>query len=296
MPAEEREPDAVVAPQRYVYFQLLQCLREQGLTPRMLNELTLAFPVADIASCDGAHVRLAFMGLLGAAGALPYHYTERIAGSPDPGPRAFVDMLSARVLEQFDAAWHKHRLSQERLLELLMALGGTQDSALAQYAALTRRRTVSANAVGRALSEYFGVVVQVEQFVERWEAFARQDRLALGALNCTLGGNAALGERQWRCDLHIRLHIGPLDIAAFQGFLPGGPGAAALRRMIAGLTRSGARGGAGDEGEEMAEVCVGLEAGCVRGAVLGGDARVGYNAFLITSEEHEPRSELRYRL
>jgi hypothetical protein len=66
--------------------------------------------------------------------------------------------------------------------------------------------------------------------------------------------------------------------------------------MIAGLTRSGGRGGAGDEGEETAEVSVRLEAGCVRGVVLGGDARVGYNAFLITSEGQEPRSELRYRL
>lgn len=289
MQAEEREPDAVVASQRYVYFQLLQCLREQGMAPRMLNELTLAFPVADIAACEGANVRPAFMGLLGVAGALPYHYTERIAGTPDPGPRAFVDMLSARALEQFDAAWRKHRPSQQKLLELLMALGGVKDPALAQYAALTRRGSVSADAVGRALSEYFGVAVQVAQFVGRWEAFARQDRLALSARNCTLGGNAAVGERQWRCDLHIRVHIGPLEIAAYRDFLPGGPGAAALRRMIAGLTRRGA-------GEEMAEIWVALEAGCVRGAVLGGDARVGYNAFLITSEEHEPRSELRYRL
>ncbi|MCB7372915.1 type VI secretion system baseplate subunit TssG, partial [Bacteroides caccae] len=69
---------------------------------RFENSLSLAFPGSDIEALllEGAgdgemrlRVRTAVMGLLGVNGALPLHYTERIAGwehaTRDDGPRAF---------------------------------------------------------------------------------------------------------------------------------------------------------------------------------------------------------------
>jgi type VI secretion system protein ImpH len=57
------------------------------------------------------YIRLtpSFMGLLGASGALPAHYTERIAAhqsrARDGGPRALMDALSNRSLALFYQAW-----------------------------------------------------------------------------------------------------------------------------------------------------------------------------------------------
>ncbi|WP_395407881.1 type VI secretion system baseplate subunit TssG [Pseudoduganella sp. UC29_106] len=283
MQAEERQSDVVGVS----YFRLLQLLRGQGLEPRAQNELSLAFPADDIAGRDGANVRPAFMGLLGVAGALPYHYTERIASAVDEGPREFLDLFSARALELFDAAWRKHRPPCEAFMRLLMALGGASDPALAQYAGLTGRAIASAQAMQRALSEYFGVEVRVEQFVGGWQMFAAADRNALGRGCATLGRDVALGEREWRCDQGLRVHVGPLAKAEYAAFLPREAGAQALARMVGGMA-----GGAAGDGE----VCVHLAASCVRAATLDGAAQLGYNAFVLTSEENEPRSELRYQL
>jgi len=323
MQAEERQPVSVGTPQRYSYFRLLQVLRAAGVEPLARNDTTLAFPVSDIAGVDGGTVRPAFMGLLGAAGALPYHYTERIASAGDSAPREFLDMLSARALEQFDLAWRKQRPSRDALLRMLMSLGGVSDPALAQYAALTRRAIVPAGRMGRVLGEYFGVPVRVEQFVGGWLGFAPRDRNALGAANNVLARDAALGGRQWRCDLRLRVHVGPLAGAAYREFLPCGAGADALARMVAGIIRGGTSGTSGTsgaagraEGARAArvggvggcdgagnsvagvgvEVWVGLEAEEVRGVVLGGESRLGYNAFVLTGHARKPRSDLRYQL
>ncbi|HEY1150838.1 MAG TPA: type VI secretion system baseplate subunit TssG [Pseudoduganella sp.] len=347
MQAEERQSDVVGVS----YFRLLQVLREQGLEPRTQHELSLAFPEDDVASHEGTSVRPVFMGLLGVAGALPYHYTERIASAADEGPREFLDMLSGRALELFDAAWRKHRLPRDAFMGLLLALGGLRDPALAQYAGLTRRATVSAQSLERALSEYLGVAVRVEQFVGGWQVFAPAYRNALGRVCATLGRDLALGEREWRCDQGLRVHVGPVGAKEYTAFLPRQAGARALASVLGGITgaaqrrargsalggaqggtlggtrgealgvaqggaqsgmQSGAQGGAlgGAQGaarretRELArgeargdvEVCVRLAADCVRGARLDGAVQLGYNAFVLTSEENEPRSELRYQL
>lgn len=287
MRAEERQSDVVGVS----YFRLLQVLRGQGLEPRTQHELSLAFPVDDIAGREGAYVRPAFMGLLGVAGALPYHYTERVASAADEGPREFLDMLSGRALELFDAAWRKHRPLSDAFMQVLMPLGGLRDPALAQYAGLTGRAVVSARAMEKALSEYFGVEMRVEQFVGGWQMFAPADRNALGRGCATLGRDVALGEREWRCDQGLRVHVGPLGAEEYAAFLPRHAGARALASMVGGIIGV-ARGGAVCD----VEVCVRLAAGCVRGARLDGAVQLGYNAFVLTSEENVPRSELRYQL
>lgn len=267
MPAEERKPEAVAS---YDYFRLLQALRDQGFKPRTENNTSLAFPASDIAAHTDDAVRPAFMGFLGAAGALPYHYTERIASVADSGPREFLDMLSSRVLEQFDAAWHKHRPERQELVAMMMALGGIQDAELAQYAALTRRRAISAEALGRAMSEYFGVPMCVQQFVGSWQALAPQHRCTLGQANATLGSDTALGERQWLYDHGIEVHVGPLEEQAYEQFLPQGAAAMALSRMLAVVTA----------GCVEAVARVQLAPASMRAASLDARARLGYDAFL----------------
>jgi predicted component of type VI protein secretion system len=181
------------------------------------------------------------------------------------------------------------------MVQQLLALGGTADPALAQQAGLTRRAIMPAAAMERALSGYFGVAARVEQFVGGWQPLALRDRNALGRRGATLGGDMALGEREWRCDQRVRVHVGPLGESEYRQFLPRGAGAAALARMVGGLVGDPAGAGAAG-GPCGVEACLHLAAGCVRGARLDGGQQLGYNAFVLTSEKNEPRSELRYQL
>ena len=105
--------ELLAEPWRYEFFQAIRLLsrwlRRYGVAPetaiRFENSLSLAFPASDIDALQleqgqapggtmRLHVRTAVMGLLGLNGALPLHYTERIAAwehaTRDEGPRAFL--------------------------------------------------------------------------------------------------------------------------------------------------------------------------------------------------------------
>jgi type VI secretion system protein ImpH len=195
----------------------------------------------------------AFIGLLGANGTLPLHDTERMSGRQsldgDRSQHELIDVFSNRMIGLFYEAWGKYRVEHgmgagggDRLLPMLMALAGTRtsgvgrdarvkDETAAYYAGLLRTRPVSANTIERVLSDYFKVPVRLEQFAGCWEPIPPNRRSTLGAAAPVLGMGAALGVRQWRHDLRVRLHIGPLDEAQVADFLPGGPALRALKEM-----------------------------------------------------------------
>lgn len=199
----------------------------------------------------------AFIGLLGAGGTLPLHDTERIAARKahdgDASQRELLDVLSNRLIGLFYEAWAKYRVEhsldvqgQDRLLPMLTAMAGVKSASAigrthpatqvrqetaAYFSGLLRTRPVSAGTVEQVLSAYFGLPVQLEQFVGCWAPVPLNRRSTLGVTGPTLGGSAALGVRQWRHDLRARLHIGPLDEAQVQGFLPGGDALVALAEM-----------------------------------------------------------------
>jgi len=148
-------------PQRFDYFQAVRLLelwlKRNGVPQesavanvlRFQNSVSLGFPASQIEAlqCDPPELVLArdelkiiritpaFMGMLGIAGSLPAHYTERIAAhqlaTRDDGPRAFLDTFSNRALALFYAAWCKYRLelahqpgARDGLLPLLLSLAG----------------------------------------------------------------------------------------------------------------------------------------------------------------------------
>jgi len=157
------------APQAFEFVQavsiLLRWLEERGVAPeaamrthlRFENSLRLGFPASEVEALRLApgssldensvgelcapcfHMTPAFMGLLGAHGALPAHYTERIAqwqaAQDDAAPRAFLDLLSGRMLALYYAAWCKYRIEHsvtadgDTYLPRLLALAGIGASA-----------------------------------------------------------------------------------------------------------------------------------------------------------------------
>lgn len=255
-------------PQRFDFVQavrlLLLALGERGIPEsralarhlRFANSLALGFPPSQIEAAatepDGYRLTPGFMGLLGAHGALPLHVTERLLALPDgtdaQAARAFLDMFSTRMLALWYRAWQKYRVEhlvagpRDAYLPLLLALAGVPaggvfardgvpDTALAAFAGLLRRRPVSAAVLGRVLSSHFGVAVRVQEGIGHWDPLAAGEQTVIGT-NALLGRRALLGERSWRPDLRVRVRIGPLDRARYDHFLPGAPGARALRTLL----------------------------------------------------------------
>lgn len=260
---------------------LFPALRARAATAQVRGSVTLAFPAADVEASDGVAFVPAALGLLGSAGTLPYHYTERIAAG-GAGARAFLDIFSGRALALHDGAWRKHRHETgvgdpagDSWRAALQALSGAGDDSpgLVRHAAVLGRRTVPADALAGVLAAQLGIAVAVEQFVGEWDWLRPEHRNGLGSANCALSGGAVLGARMWRRDLRIRIHLGPLDRQAFERFLPGGPGAVSLRAL---LRRFGMEG-------VQCEARLHLRAGDVRPAQLRPaalGARLGFDSFL----------------
>ena len=254
-----------------------------------------------------------FFGMLGGNGALPLHYTEQLIAREqlqrDRAAREFLDVFSDRATALFYKAWKKYRLpfhyeldKNERYLPLLLALAGLAhmptraalqrgpgalvDEALGGYALPIRQVPMSAAYLQRALSEYFRVPVQVEQFIGKWYEVPPERFSRLGLANVKLGATALAGERVWQRDMRARIVVGPLNKKDYEAFLPGSPRAIALERLLSIA--------AGDMLEY--EVWLVLAREEVGTSQLGAGARLGWDAFLCTREALCDRDDARYEL
>lgn len=341
-------------PYRFQFFQavrLLELWLKKNNVPhrfavadflRFSNTLSLSFPASEIEAlrpdCDSGRaissdhelveslqagtlncidMTPAFMGFLGSCGALPVHYTERIASHQlyerDESPRAFLDTFSNRAIVLFYEAWRKYRLEykyelggSDRFLPLLTSFAGIGvrslarrlvdedddgilDETIGAYAAAMRNRPASAALIQSVLNEYFAVPISLQQFVGCWYEVPYTQQTKLGADSAVLGETAMAGSRVWQRDLRLRLTVGPLDRAGFDSFLPRGRAAIALERMLSMFT------GACLE----YEVQLVLRARDVRGASLttrrdGG--RLGWDTFMTSAANLRDRADVRYRI
>lgn len=318
---------------------MVSWLGEQGISPELAltrylkfdNSLSLAFAASQVESInvvgtggpdneramlaalldDAAleiHITPAFMGFLGANGALPLHYTEQLYEyqhrQKDEGPRAFLDLFSGRVVGLFYAAWQHHRMEYvdiggaDRMLTILTALAGlpcgsalkradgSSDALIAHYAGLLHGRARGAIGLERVLSAYFGVSFAVEECIGHWNRKATLEQTSIGAFNATLGDTAMLGATTWRPDLRARVSIGPLSSSQYDQFLPGAASTVALKNM---LTLFG-------DPTLTYEISPVLRAPDVLPACLHGGTRIGYDCFLVAEPDTQHRSDLRYEL
>lgn len=226
-----------------------------------------AAPAAKVASTDVAtafedvrkiRITPAFIGLLGAAGTLPLHDSERLAAQQhvdrDASQHELIDVFSNRMIGLFYETWGKYRVEhglqihgKDGLLPMLIALAGhrsgeegqqagagaSQLSAAAYYAGILRTRPVSASAIERVLCDHFAIPVRVEPLVGCWDEIPPGRRSTFGGNAPVLGRGAVLGTRLWRHDMRARLQIGPLDETALARFLPGGSSRRTLAEMMA---------------------------------------------------------------
>lgn len=300
--------DAAQAQARWLYFR---------------NTLSLAYAPSDIealeADLDGGVGALeevlgaghrfrialtpAFMGYLGAQGTLPSHCTERLALRVDPAQqaaaRAFFDTFSSRVLSLFYQSWRKRHMAtasrngRAALAQRLLALAGRvnprpgrESDVLTSFAGPLRQRSASAAAIERVLVQYFGFAIDLMPNQGGWEALPRQLQACLGVQACVLGGGALLGERVWRRDLRVGLTLHPRDRRQFLEFVPGAPGAIALRDLLKQFAAATLR----------FDVCVAMPAGAMSGMRLGGDAQLGRDSFMLERPNMQERRDLTYTI
>jgi type VI secretion system protein ImpH len=274
------------APQRFEFFRAMQLLervviarrgsgngRGEALPDdaiRLRAGPTLSFPLAeieDVTRGEGecvAEVQIGFMGLNGASGVLPRHYSElaqRQARQKSFALRDFLDLFTHRAAKAHFLAWRKYRLAasfeggsdetDDPITAALYALIGfgtdglrnrlaVEDDALIHYGGLFAQETRSALGLELLLSDYLARPVEVIQFVGRWAPLLPEDwtALATGARPfgnfAQLGVDAVAGTRVWDVQGGFRLRLGPLDYRQFAELMPNSP----LMKEVAALTRS----------------------------------------------------------
>jgi type VI secretion system protein ImpH len=217
------------------------------------SSLGAAFPASEIDGIrsggrphEPPEMTVNFIGLAGAFGPLPGPLSERILERTrrhDTAGRDFLDIFNHRLASLFYRVRQRHRAALSRggpehshLARHLFALIGLDlpDRALLHYAGLLALMPRSLHAVERILAAHFGVRVRGEALVGRWVALGadQQTRLGASGRNNRLGAGSVLGSRFWDQSAAIRLDLGPLDLATFRRFLPGGDAHRPLRALL----------------------------------------------------------------
>jgi type VI secretion system protein ImpH len=249
---------------------LEQCLAPRKPVGRFVNpdqevvrfsvNNSLTFPASDIQSlefpdAESAAMTVNFGGLTGPHGVLPHWYTVYIRERIRAGDRtipAFFDIFNHRFVSLLFRAWEKYRftISYERgerggftqnLLDLIglgtKGLADRQsvvDDSLIFYAGLLGQRPRSAAALAQIISDYFGVPVEVQQFLGSWY---RLDDVTQCRLEDPLdsseqvGLGAIVGEEVWDPHAKVRIKLGPLTLEQYLDFLPNGTAFEPLRAI-----------------------------------------------------------------
>jgi type VI secretion system protein ImpH len=112
---------------------------------------------------------------------------------------------------------------------------GVPDEALLFYAGLLSLKSRPAVALKSLIADYFGVKVEVEQFVGAWYRLGPDSQCRLlGTAQPTeqLGVGSVLGDEIWDQQSRARICIGPLSQERYTEFLPDGRSYVALRALL----------------------------------------------------------------
>lgn len=217
----------------------------------------LSFAPASLHAVQPAHaarpprIEVRFFGLFGPGGPLPLAMTEyareRLLHHNDATFARFADLFHHRLLLLFYRAWAQaqptvslDRPAEDRFAERVGALIGIGSPTLRQrdaapdharlfFAGLLARQVRNADGLASLLSGYLGRPVRIEPFVGGWLPLPPSERTRIGRAiagrpnpSAQLGGGAVLGGMVWDRQHQFRVHIGPLDLAAFESLLPDG--------------------------------------------------------------------------
>lgn len=226
-----------------------EALRPVDEPVRLGQEPDLSFAPASLASFHAGpkgrpRLQVRLFGLFGPNGPLPLHLTEyareRARNIGDPTFARFADVFHHRLIALFYRAWaqgqphvSRDRPGQDRVAGYVGALMGVMppawrkrdslpDVARLFHAAALVRHVRNADGLAGILQQFFRVPATVQQFVGQWMVIQPRDRTFLGRESAQLGAGAIAGGRVWDRQHKFRVEFGPLTLAQYESFLPGG--------------------------------------------------------------------------
>ena len=238
----------------------------KGLRPideavRMAQEPSMAFAPSSLSSFylptwgRPGRMEVRFFGLLGPNGPLPLHLTEyaraRLLHAGDATFVRFLDIFNHRFLLLFYRAWAQARPTvsldrpdDDRFMIYVGSFEGLAGSKMRErdeigdfaklfFAGLLGRQVRNRDGLVAMLAFYFRLPVSIEEFVGHWMHLSKRDQTSLSSsdnISAQLGGGAVLGARVWDRQHRFRIWLGPLSLAQYEAFLPGGK---ALGRLVA---------------------------------------------------------------
>lgn len=216
----------------------------------------LSFAPSPIAAFDagsgGRPPRLIvyLFGLFGPNGPLPIHLTEYARDrlrAGDPTLTRFLDLFHHRFLTLFYRAWAQaqphvnyDRPASDRFGRYVGSFLGiapasfrgrdtVPDLAKLFHVGALIRQTRNAEGLRAILRHFFRVPIDIEEFVGDWMPLDVRERTYLGRADAVLGVAAVAGRRVWDRQHKFRVWIGPLTLAEYEDFLPGGM---RLRKLV----------------------------------------------------------------
>jgi type VI secretion system protein ImpH len=217
---------------------------------RLGQEPDLAFAPTPLATFEAGQngrpprLQVRLFGLLGPNGPLPIHLTEyardRLRSAGDPTLSRFLDLFHHRFLALFYRAWaqsqphvNRDRPKEDRFAAYVAAFFGVSPEAFRDrdhvpdlaklfHVGTLVRHVRNAEGLGALLENYFRVPVRIQEFVGHWLPLSERERTCLGREGATLGSGAVIGRRVWDRQCKFRIRLGPLTLAQYESFLPGG--------------------------------------------------------------------------
>jgi len=246
-----------------------ECIRFHG-------QQSLSFPSSEIAKVKKVttgnktkqwDMTINFMGLTGAMGVLPYHYTELLLQRLKIKDRSlldFLDIFNHRTISLFYQASSKYHLpveyerkklnppvrgSRDQHTQVLLSLIGlgtdhltknlyTKDESLIYYSGLFTQKVRNTTGLKLMLQHHFGIPVKIKQFVGQWQDLIEDvrtrlpDRANKKGCNICLGRSSMLGKKGWFAQGRIRIILGPLSKEQLHTFSPGTSSLKAINELV----------------------------------------------------------------
>ena len=208
-----------------------------------------------------------FIGLTGAQGVLPYHYTEMVTKRlkmKDQSLSKFLDLFNHRTISLFYQASNKYNLpieyerknlnppktkSRDDHSQVLLSLIGLgtkslndrlyiRDESLFYYSGLLSQQVKTTSGLKQILQSHFNIPVEINEFIGQWQELIEDVRTRLpgrenpaGQNNC-LGRSVMLGQKGWFAQGKINIVLGPLDKKQLAIFSPGTKSLKALNEIV----------------------------------------------------------------
>jgi type VI secretion system protein ImpH len=241
-----------------------------------------------------ARMTVRFLGLLGPNGPMPLCMTEyarnRVKHAYDTTLASFLDIFNNRMTSLFYRAWAvaQQTVSYDRpgddpFSDYICSLFGmgmaslrrrdaVHDLAKVHYAGHLVCKTRHAEGLRAILRDYFGIAVEIREFIGQWMKLPHDSQCRLGETPDTgvVGATAIVGSKIWECQQKFRIRFGPMGLTDYERMLPGGGSLARLMAWVRNYS-----------GEELGwDVQLVLRAEEVPQVRLGEAGRLGWTTWL----------------